>query len=119
MYISSKDDILNTPLVLVVWEDISSEHLGWFNVDDIQNLDTAKAYTPGWVVSYNQHTLYMIQALALHKGDLSPSVDLSIPRGCIQTIHKLRNKWQYQPKTSKSKKILTDLDLKAFLPEKA
>ena len=117
MHISkTKEEVVNTPLVLVVWEDITSENPGWFSLEVIPSLEVSYCYSPGWIVAVTDSHLTLVQDVATHKEDLTPSVDLVIPMGCIKKIIKLRTKWQYQQKTLKSQKTLTASDLKIYLP---
>ena len=81
-------------MVVVTWLDITSEHNGWFDLEDVHLLAHALAVTPGWVLKEDDDNLYMASALVAHKGDLQYSFDTTIPKGCVKKIVKVKTRWR-------------------------
>jgi hypothetical protein len=95
-------EIKKLPLVLVIWSDITTESAGWISFDDIENLEAAICYTPGWIIREDEKNIYMVQNFGSHKDVWEPSVDCTIPKGCIEEIRPIRKSWHDNTKRKDS-----------------
>jgi hypothetical protein len=78
--------VKNLQLVLITWKDITSTHNGWIDQKDIEELEAATCYTPGWILKEDTSNYYIVSCLLNHKNEWSGSYDTVIPKGVVESV---------------------------------
>jgi hypothetical protein len=101
--LSSSEKLSNLPLLLFTWADPTTENTGWFEIEDIDNLEATTVYTPGWLVKEDSKNYYIIQSIGEHKDIYQPMTDGVIPKGCVVSITHLKwsDEWKLPPNLTK------------------
>ena len=78
--------MVDYPLVVIEWEDITGNSEPWFTVQDALDLEPARMTTVGWVISDRDDYLIISSTL----GDKEEASDINcIPKSVIKSTTKL------------------------------
>lgn len=87
---------MKVPLVLVIWEDITSSAIGWVTREEIGKAKTAICYSPGWILEESEDNYYLVSAYSTHEDQESFSFDTVIPKKVVKKIILLRKNWKHK-----------------------